>query len=337
MLILMKSAPTAAECERVEEAVRAMGYVPLRVPGAEGRTAICVTGNRGPVDDTLLRRLPGVARCIRVTRPYKLVSREVCPTDTTVEIAGVPVGGGEPVVIAGPGSVETEARTVAVARAARDAGARIFRARLWSEAVRPYAFAGVGEEGLHTLARVREETGLPVVTDIVDPRSAARVAEVVDAVVIAARHMENEALLETAAGLPRPVIIERGPWATVEEWLLAAESLLAREKHDVILCERGIRTGLERRTLLDLHSVPVVRQTSHLPLVVDPSRAVADRSRIRPLSRAALAAGATGLMIEVHNRPDTAYTDPAQTVGIPTLEGIFRDLEIAQGFERLEH
>ncbi len=336
MLIIMKPAPTEGQCARVEEAVHAMGFTPLRVPGAEGRTAICVTGNRGPVDDSLISRLPGVARCIRVTRPYKLVSREVHPGNSVVPIAGVPIGGPAPVVIAGPGSVETEARTLEVARAVRDAGAQVFRARLWTEAVRPYEFAGVGDEGLHTLARVREETGLPVVTGIVDPRSAPQVAEVVDAVQIAARHMENEALLEVAAGLPCPVFVERGPWATVEEWLLAAESLLSRQKRDVILCERGVRSGLERRTLLDLHSVPVVRQTSHLPVVVDPSRAVAERSRIRPLSRAALAAGAAGLMIEVHNRPDTAYTDPAQTVDIPTLEGIFRDLEVSAGFEALD-
>lgn len=335
MLIVMRSAPAEEECIRVEEAVRAMGYAPVRVPGADGRMAVCVTGNRGPVDPTLLSRLPGVRRCIRVTRPYKLVSREVHRDDTVVEIGGVAVGGAEPVVIAGPGSVETEARTLTVARAAARAGVRVFRARLWAEGVRPYEFAGVGDEGLHTLARVREETGLPVLTEIVDPRSAERVAEVVDAVGIAARHMQNEALLEVAAGLVCPVILERGSWATIAEWLLAAESLRARGKRDVILCERGVRTGLERRTLLDLHSVAVVRQTSHLPVLVDPSRAVAERSRIRPLSRAALATGAAGLMIEVHNRPDTAYTDPGQTVDIPTLEGIFRDLEVAAAYEPL--
>ncbi len=335
MLIIMRLEPTEAQCVRVEEAVEAMGYTAVRVPGADGRMAICVTGNRGAVDPSLLSRLPGVRRCIRVTRPYKLVSRQVHPENTVVEIAGVAVGGNEPVVIAGPGSVETEARTLTVARAAARAGAEVFRARLWSESLRPYEFGGVGDEGLHTLAQVREETGLPVVTEIVDPRSAGRVAEVVDGVQIAARHMENEALLEVAAGLGCPVILERGPWATIGEWLMAAESLLARGKRDVILCERGVRTGLERRTLLDLHSVAVVRQTSHLPVVVDPSRAVAERSRIRPLSRAALAAGAAGLMIEVHNRPDTAYTDPAQTVDIPTLEGIFRDVGVASAYESL--
>lgn len=334
MLVIMGAAPTEEQCRRVETAIRDMGFAPLRVPGAD-RTAICVTGNRGPVDPSFLVRLPGVARCIPVTKPFKLVSREVHPADSVVEVAGVMVGGPDAVVIAGPCSVETEARTVEIARAVRAAGADLFRARLWSERVGPYHFGGVGDEGLHTLDRVREETGLPVVSEIVDPRSAERVAEHVDLVQIAGRHMENEALLEIAASLPKPVILERGPSATVEEWLMAAESLLARQKRDVILCERGIRTGGQRRTLLDLHAVPVVRRTSHLPVLVDPSHAVAERGRVRPLARAALAAGASGLAIAVHTHPDTAYTDPRQTVDIPTLEGIFRDLRTIRDLERL--
>ena len=224
-------------------------------------------------------------------------------------------------MIAGPCSVETEARTVEIARAVRAAGADLIRARLGRERVGPYQFAGVGEEGLHTLEQVREETGLPVVTEIVDPRTAGRVAERVDAVEISASHMENEPLLEVAADLPVPVILERGPSATVEEWLMAAESLLAREKRDVILCERGIRTGGQRRTLLDLHGVPVVRRMSHLPVLVDPSHAVAERDRVRPLARAALSAGASGIAIAVHTHPDTAYTDPDADGGHPHLRG----------------
>lgn len=334
MLVIMAPGPTEEQCARVEAAIRAMGFTPLRVPGA-GRTAICVTGNRGPVDDSFLIRLPGVVRCLRVTKPFKLVSREVHPTDSVVQVGGVAVGGPDPVLIAGPGSVETEARTLEIARAVRAAGASLFRARLWSERVGPYHFAGVGDEGLHTLDRVREETGLPVVSEVVDPRSADRVAEHVDLVQIAARHMENEALLEVASGLPRPLVLERGPSATVEEWLMAAESLLARHKRDVILCERGIRTGEQRRALLDLHVVPVVRRISHLPVLVDPSRAVAERDRVRPLARAALAAGASGLLIEVHTHPDTAYTDPRQTVDIPTFEGIVRDRHALGKLERL--
>ena len=324
MLVIMAPGPTEDQCRRVEEAIRTMGFTPLRVPGAD-RTAICVTGNRGPVDDSFLVRLPGVAQCIRVTRPFKLVSREVHPADSVVDVRGVKIGGPDPVLIAGPGSVETEARTLEIARAVRAAGANLFRARLWSETVGPYHFAGVGDEGLHTLDRVREETGLPVVSEIVDPRSAEQVAEHVDVVQIAARHMENEPLLEVAAGLPIPIILERGRSATVEEWLLAAESLLARHKREVILCERGIRTGGQRRTLLDLHVVPVVRRVSHLPVLVDPSRAVTERNRVRPLARAALGAGVSGLLIEVHTHPDTAYTDPRQTVDVPTFEGIVRD------------
>ena len=334
MLVIMGTTPTEEQCRRVETAIRDMGFVPLRVPGA-GRTAICVTGNRGPVDPSFLVRLPGVTRCIPVTKPFKLVSREVHPADSVVDVGGVAVGGPDPVMMAGPCSVETEARTVEIARAVRAAGAHVFRARLWSEKVGPYHFAGVGDEGLHTLERVREETGLPVASEIVDPRSAERVAEHLDLIQIAGRHMENEPLLEIAARIPKPVILERGPSATVEEWLMAAESLLARQKRDVILCERGIRTGGQRRTLLDLHAVPVVRRISHLPVLVDPSHAVAERDRVRPLARAALSAGASGLAIAVHTHPDTAYTDPRQTVDIPTLEGIFRDLATIRGLEAL--
>lgn len=334
MLVIMQTAPTEEQCARVETAIRDMGFTPLRVPGAD-RTAICVTGNRGPVDPSFLIRLPGVARCIPVTKPFKLVSREVHPAETIVEIGGVRVGGPEPVVIAGPGSVETEARTLDIAHAVKRAGAHAFRARLWAERVGPYHFGGVGDEGLHTLDRVREDTGLPVITEVIDPRSAEQVAERVDCVQIAARHMENEALLDVACGLGKPVIVERAPSASVEEWLMAAESLLAREKRDVILCERGTRTGGQRRTLLDLHVVPVVRRMTHLPVLVDPSRAVEERDRVRPLARAALGAGASGLLLEVHTHPDTAYTDPMQTVDIPTFEGIQRDLVKIGEFEAI--
>ena len=325
MLVIMGTAPTEEQCRRVETAIRDMGFTPLRVPGAD-RTAICVTGNRGPVDPSFLIRLPGVARCIPVTKPFKLVSREVHPADTVVDIGDVCVGGPAPAMIAGPCSVETEARTVEIARAVRKAGAHAFRARLWSERVGPYHFGGVGDEGLHTLDRVREETGLPLITEVIDPRSAEQVAEHVDCVEIAGRHMENEPLLEVVARLEKPVILERGPSASVEEWLMAAEALLARKKTNVILCERGIRSGGQSRTLLDLHAVPVVRRTSHLPVLVDPSHAVVERDRVRPLARAALSAGASGIAIAAHTRPDTAYTDPRQTVDIPTLEGIRRDL-----------
>ena len=334
MLVIMRAAPTEEECRRVETAIRDMGFNPLRVPGAD-QTAICVTGNRGPVDPSFLIRLPGVARCIPVTQPFKLVSREVHPADSVVEIGGVRVGGPDPVMIAGPCSVETESRTVEIARAVRAVGADLFRARLGSEQLGPYSFAGVGDEGLHTLDRVREETGLPVITEIIDPRSAERVADHVDAVQIAGRHMENEPLLDVASSLPKPVILERAPSASVEDLLMAAESLLARHKRDVILCERGIRAAGQRRTLLDLHAVPVVRRMSHLPVLVDPSHAVAERDRVRPLARAALGAGASGLAIAVHTHPDTAYTDPRQTVDVPTFEGIFRDLVKISELERL--
>ena len=335
MLVIMAKNSTADECQAVEEQIRRMGFTPLPVPG-ENRTAICVTGNKGPVEPAYLNQMPGVVECIPVTKPYKLVSREVHPDDTLVEVGGHPIGGPEITFIAGPCSVETEARTLAVAQRVKAAGAHLFRAGAYKPRTSPYAFQGLGEEGLVTLGRVREEVGLPVVSEVVDSGLAEKVADHVDVLQVGARNMQNFALLKKLGELKKPVLLKRGISATLEEWLMAAEYLLAEGNPNVVLCERGVRTfNHHSRNTLDLNVVPLVRKMTHLPVLVDPSHGVGKRERVRPLARAALAAGAHGLMTEVHTHPDTAYSDAQQTIDVGTFEGIVRDASILSQLDPL--
>ena len=337
MLVIMRKDSTELQTDAVEEQIRRMGYAPLPVPG-ENRTAICVTGNKGPVEPEFLSQMPGVLECIPVTKPYKLVSREVHPEDTVVHVGNVEVGGESPPVtfIAGPCSVETESRTLEVARRVRAAGAHIFRAGAYKPRTSPYSFQGLGEEGLHTLRRVKEEHDLPVVSEVIDSSLAEKVAEHVDILQVGARNMQNFALLKKLGELKRPVLLKRGISATLEEWLMAAEYLLAEGNPNVILCERGVRTfNNHSRNTLDLNVVPLARKMTHLPVLVDPSHGVGKRDRVRPLARAGLAAGAHGLMMEVHSHPDTAYSDAQQTIDVETFEGIVRDAAILSQLEGL--
>ncbi|MEE9263842.1 MAG: 3-deoxy-7-phosphoheptulonate synthase [Vicinamibacteria bacterium] len=328
MLIIMRKDSTPEQCQRVEEAIRQMGFAPLRVPGAD-RTAICVTGNKGPVESAFLSRLPGVFECMPVTKPYKLVSREVHPQDTVLDVSGVKLGGPEPTLIAGPCSVETESRTLEVARQVKKCGAHMFRAGAFKPRTSPYSFQGLGGEGLVTLRRVRQEVGLPVVSEVVDTDSAEAVAECVDVLQVGARNMQNFSLLKKLADLGKPVLLKRGMAATLDEWLMAAEYILAGGNHRVVLCERGVRTfNNHSRNTLDLNVVPLVRQVSHLPVLVDPSHGVGNRERVRPLARAALAAGAHGLLIEVHTHPEMSYSDAGQTIDIETFRGLVRDADL---------
>jgi 3-deoxy-7-phosphoheptulonate synthase len=326
---------TVAEVSAVEECVRNMGYTPLPVPGPS-RTAICVTGNRGAVDASVLSTLSGVIECIRVTKPYKLVGREVHPDDTVVTLGEVKIGGANPaVVIAGPCSVETEARTMAIARAALKAGATMFRAGAFKPRTSPYDFRGLGKEALLTLAKVRSELGMPVVSEVLDTESIDMVADSVDALQVGARNMQNYSLLTALSKVSKPVLLKRGLSATFEEWMLAAEYLLSGGNQNIILCERGVRTFSDHsRNTLDLNIVPAVRTFSHLPVVVDPSHGVGHRDRVRAMSRAALACGAQGLLIEAHTNPATSYTDADQTVDMATLAGIVRDRDFLAGLEK---
>jgi 3-deoxy-7-phosphoheptulonate synthase len=335
MLVIMKQGSTVGQCDAVEDAIRRMGFTPLPVPGAN-RTAICVTGNKGPVGSALLNQLPGVVECRRVTKPYKLVSREVHPEDTVIEVGQVKIGAKSPLMIAGPCSVETESRTLAIARRVQEAGAHIFRAGAYKPRTSPYSFQGLGEEGLHTLQRVRDEVGLPVVSEVISTEIAEKIAEHVDILQVGARNMQNFSLLKKLGELKRPVLLKRGLSATLEEWLMAAEYLLAEGNKDVILCERGVRTFNDHsRNTLDLNVVPIARKVSHLPVLVDPSHGVGKRDRVRALARAAMAAGAHGLMMEVHTHPDTAYSDAQQTIDVETFSGIVRDVEVLGTLESI--
>jgi 3-deoxy-7-phosphoheptulonate synthase len=271
-----------------------------------------------------------------VTKPYKLVSREVHPESTVVEVAGVAIGSDRATLIAGPSSVETEARTIAIAERVKAAGAHVFRAGAYRPRTSPYSFQGLGEEGLVTLDRIRKDVGIPVVSEVMDTSLAEKVAEHVDILQVGARNMQNFALLKKLGELKRPVLLKRGVSATLEEWLMAAEYLLAEGNPDVVLCERGVRTFNDHsRNTLDLNVVPLVRRTSHLPVIVDPSHGVGKRDRVRALARAGLAAGAHGLIVEVHTHPDTAYSDAQQTIDVETFEGIVKDAAVLRSLEPL--
>ena len=335
MLVIMRKDSTESHCAAVEEEIRRMGFVPLPVPG-ENRTAICVTGNTEPVESAVLNQMPGVLECIPVTKTYKLVSREVHPDDTIVEVGSVRIGSTPLTFIAGPCSVETESRTLEVAQQVREAGAHLFRAGAYKPRTSPYSFQGLGKEGLLTLSRVRKEVGIPVVSEIVDSSLVDLFAEHVDIIQVGARNMQNFELLKKLGSVERPILLKRGISATFEEWLMAAEYLLAEGNSNVILCERGVRTfNNHSRNTLDLNIVPLVRKMTHLPVVVDPSHGVGKRDRVRHLARAGIAAGAHGLMMEVHTQPDTAYSDAQQTIDIGTFSDIVKDASILVQLENL--
>lgn len=336
MLIIMKSSATDAELAEVHDTIKNLGFTPVPVPGPT-RTAICITGNQGAVEETLFTRLSGVKEVIRVTKSYKLVSREVHGHDTVITVGEVKIGGDNPAVfMAGPCSVETEERTLEIARQVKKAGAQIFRAGAYKPRTSPYAFQGMGVEGLKILAKVRDETGLKIITEVVDTESCDVVADYADILQIGTRNMYNYSLLKKAGKLKKPVMLKRGMSATVEEWLNCAEYIMMGGNSQVILCERGIRTFSQHsRNTLDLNVVPVIRELSHLPVVVDPSHGVGQRKFIRQMSRAALSSGSHGLIIETHNDPNTAYSDGAQTIDIETFAGIIKDAQILASLDKI--
>lgn len=336
MLIIMNSSATDAELAEVNNAIQTLGFTPVPVPGPT-RTAICITGNQGAVEESFFTRLSGVKEVIRVTKSYKLVSREVHEHDTVIAVGEVRIGGDNPTVfMAGPCSVETEERTLEIARQVKKAGAQIFRAGAYKPRTSPYAFQGMGIEGLKILAKVRNETGLKIITEVVDTESCDAVADYTDILQIGTRNMYNYSLLKKAGKLKKPVMLKRGMSATVEEWLNCAEYIMMGGNTEVILCERGIRTFSQHsRNTLDLNVVPVIRELSHLPVVVDPSHGVGQRKFIRQMSRAALASGSQGLIIETHNDPNTAYSDGAQTIDVETFSGIVKDAQILMGLDKI--
>ncbi len=326
MLIVMRHDASPAELQAVMDAVRARGFRPEPVPGAQ-RTAVCVLDNRGAVDPDLFASLPGVLECVPVSRPYKLVSRETHPADTRVDVCGAAFGGGTWTIIAGPCAVESRDQIFRAAEQVARRGLRLMRAGAFKPRTSPYAFQGLGGEGLALLAEVKREFGLGVVTEAIDHVNYDDVAAVADIVQIGARNMQNFSLLRRAGAGARPVLLKRGASATVDEWLLAAEYLLAGGNRRVLLCERGVRTfGDHTRNTLDLGAVAVVQRRSHLPVIVDPSHAAGVREFVLPLAFAGRAAGAQGALIEVHPDPDRAWSDGAQSL---TFDQLDRLLEAA--------
>jgi 3-deoxy-7-phosphoheptulonate synthase len=336
MLVVMSHQATQEDVDRVCETIRAMGYTPAPMPGAQ-RTAVGLVGNDGRVDDSLVVELPGVARVIHVSNPYKQVSREWRPENTIVTIApGVAFGGEEIPVIAGPCSVETETQIVEAARAVKAAGAVALRGGAFKPRSSPYSFQGLGRKGLELLALAKRETGLAVVTEAMDEEGAHLVAEVADCIQIGARNMQNYSLLKTVGKMRKPVLLKRGMAATIQDLLLSAEYVLAEGNQNVILCERGLRSfDTTSRNLFDLTAIPVVHQLSHLPIVADPSHGTGRRAIVTPMARAAVAAGADGIIVEVHPQPDRALSDGAQTLNPEQFAEMMRQLRrVADAVDR---
>ncbi|HLX07603.1 MAG TPA: 3-deoxy-7-phosphoheptulonate synthase [Thermoanaerobaculia bacterium] len=314
MLIVMKMDAAPEQVDGVVEKIESHGLKAHPIPGAQ-RTAIGITGNIGVVDRALFASMPGVLEVIRVSHPYKLVSREFKHQDTVVDIGGVRIGGPEFTVIAGPCSVESYEQTLRIARLVKAAGAQLLRGGAYKPRTSPYSFQGLGEEGLRILARVRAETGLPVVTEATDIDVLDAVVEYADAVQIGARNMQNYTLLKRVGRCARPVLLKRGMTATVTEMLLAAEYILDQGNGNVVLCERGIRTFTDHsRNTLDISAVPEVKRISHLPMITDPSHAAGERGKVVPLTRASVAVGADGVMVEVHDHPEEALSDGDQAL-----------------------
>ena len=315
MLIVMRHGAAEEEIRRVAATIEEMGYQARPMPGRQ-RTTVGLVGNDGRVDGSRLAALPGVQEIIHVTKPYKKVSREWKAETTVISLpGGLTVGGDEVVVMAGPCSVESEQQILQAARAVREAGATVLRAGAYKPRSSPYSFQGLGRPGLKLLARAREETGLLIVTEAMDAEEMDFVAETADIIQLGARNMQNYSLLKRAGRSGKPILLKRGLSATIQELLLSAEYILAEGNPNVILCERGVR-GFDpaTRNILDLSAIPVVHGLSHLPIIADPSHGTGHRDMVTPMARAAVAAGADGLLIEVHPSPDRALSDGAQSL-----------------------
>ncbi len=327
MLVIMRNDATEEDVRGVVAVIEQMGYQARPMPGRQ-RTTVGVVGNDGRVNADRIAALNGVYECLHVTPPYKQASREWKQEPTVVRLpGGLTIGGDEVVVMAGPCSVENEKQIIASAHAVRDAGATILRGGAYKPRSSPYSFQGLGLPGLKYLVKAREETGLLIVTEAMDPEGCDLVAEHADIIQIGARNMQNYSLLKRAGKAGKPVLLKRGLSATIQEFLLSAEYLLAEGNSDVILCERGIRSfDSQTRNLFDLSAIPVVKKLSHLPIIADPSHGTGLREFVPPMARAAVAAGADGLIVEVHPTPERALSDGAQTLNPEQFEKMMREL-----------
>jgi 3-deoxy-7-phosphoheptulonate synthase len=333
MLIVMNHTATQADIDKVIATVSEMGFTAAPIPGGE-RTAIGVLGNKGYVDDTKIRDLAGVQQAIHVSKPYKLVSRDFHPENTIVDVAGVKIGEGQrAVVVGGPCAVESEEQILKTARFVKQCGADLLRGGAFKPRTGPHTFQGLREEGLKLLAKAREATGLPIVTEVMSPDNVGLVAEYADLLQVGARNMQNFDLLRELGKIRKPILLKRGMSATIEEFLAAAEYILAEGNEQVILCERGIRTfETSTRNTLDLAMVPLVKELTHLPVMVDPSHATGKRSLVTPMSKAALVAGAHGVLVEVHPEPEKALSDGPQSLTFPGFEALMTDLKRLQDY-----
>jgi 3-deoxy-7-phosphoheptulonate synthase len=316
MLIVMKAQATEDEVRAVCQKIESLGYRAHSIPGAQ-RTAIGITGNQGAVETGTFDEMPGVQEVIRVSKPYKLVSRDVKPDNTIIKFPGSPVTIGEAglAIIAGPCAIENRDQAFRIAERVARAGARFFRGGAYKPRTSPYSFQGLGEEGLQIMAEVRERFGLLIVTEAVDYESLDLVDRYADMIQLGARNMQNFSLLKRAGRARKPVLLKRGISATLEEFLMAAEYVMSEGNYNVVLCERGVRTFVDHtRNTLDLSVIPAVQRLSHLPIIADPSHGTGKREKVTPLARAAVAVGADGLIVEVHHDPDRALSDGMQSL-----------------------
>jgi 3-deoxy-7-phosphoheptulonate synthase len=326
MLIVMRADASETDVATVVRIIEQLGYKPHVMPGAT-RTAIGVTGNRGAVEIARFENMPGVAEAIRVTKPYKLITRDLQPDATVVRIGGAEIGGGDLALIAGPCAIESREQAFAVAEAVQRSGAKFFRGGAFKPRTSPYEFSGLGEEALKILQEVRERFGLKIVTEALDVAGVELVERYADMIQIGARNMQNFSLLKRAGRSQLPVLLKRGMAATIDEWLLAAEYIMGEGNYNVVLCERGVRTFAQHtRNTLDLAAVPAVRRISHLPVLVDASHATGRNYMVAPLARAGVAAGADGVLVEVHDNPDVALCDAAQALTIREYEHMAHQL-----------
>jgi 3-deoxy-7-phosphoheptulonate synthase len=327
VLIVMNHNAGKKQIDAIIKAVERMGFTAAPIPGSE-RMAIGVLGNKGYVDDSTVRTLPGVKEVIHVSKPYKLVSRDFHPRNTIIKVAGSEIGTGRrPVVMAGPCAVESEEQIVKTARAVKAAGAEMLRGGAFKPRTGPHTFQGMREEGLKLLALASRETGLPFVTEVMSPDTVELVAGYADMLQVGARNMQNFELLKEVGKIRKPVLLKRGMSATIEELLAAAEYILAEGNPEVILCERGIRTfETATRNTLDLAVVPLIKEVSHLPIIIDPSHATGRRSLVPPIAKAALVAGADGIMVEVHPEPEKALSDGPQSLTLQGFETLMAEI-----------
>ena len=327
MLVVMKNDATEAQVQAVIREIESLGYRGIPMPGAQ-RTAVCIVGNTGPVEDSGLLSLDGVKETIRVTKPYKLVSRETHPQSTIIGVGDINIGGEEPVIMAGPCAVESEEQALTIAHLVKRYGAQVFRGGAFKPRTSPYSFQGLGEEGLKILKRVRSETGLLIVSEATDHTNIEVVEQYGDIIQIGARNMHNYSLLRRAGRASKPILLKRGFAATIGELLMSAEYIMSEGNTQVILCERGIRTFADNtRSTLDLSAIPSIKEVSHLPVLVDPSHAAGRREYVIPLSKGAIAVGADGLLVEVHHDPSHALSDGMQSLYPEQFAKLMREIE----------